>query len=68
MTETVMVLIKDHEAAPSEAMCASGDVEKLIDCAMVEDMSTSMTPLREIGDSVEMSNGDELRIEETKLL
>lgn len=59
----------DHETAASDALCASQDVEKLMDCAVLEDMGTNMTPLREIGESVSiLSDGDELRIEQTDLV
>jgi hypothetical protein len=40
-----------------------------MDCAVLEDMGTNMTPLREIGESVSiLSDGDELRIEQTDLV
>lgn len=68
MTQPVMVLMKDHPVEASEAMAVSQDIELLMDAAILEDLTTNMRPLRVVGDSVEMSDGDELRIQETKLV
>lgn len=63
------VLMKEQPGEPADPVCVSKDIERLMDCALTEDLAVNMRPLREVGSFVPVDEGRAvLHIEPTEII